>query len=256
LNLQNSGDVVFLTTIWEKTYCEIIVSVSLLNSDHYLLANINPAANKITDMRRRGLTVETLRDDVISDRAAMQKITNDVTSDRATIQKITDRLNVSLNANGALNPNVVGTAQISNTSVDNTKLAPNAVLEANIANNSISKRTIQDGVVSMTKLNLVQVVMDQQVTVPPANAGVPGEQVLNLQIADEFAFFLISVRQVSPRPQIPIPFGLVVNWLHRVLAVKGPGQGSKYSHVHQVVFQNPSATQQIVACRAFRIADT
>lgn len=240
-NLQNTGDVGFVTAIREKTDWEVMVSVAPLNSDHYLLANINPAINKITDMRRLGLTVETLRDDINNDHAA--------------VQAIGTRLDASLTANGDLKPNVVGATQLSNASVISQKLAPNAVLEANIANSAISKRTIQDGAVAMTKLGLTMVV-DQQVVVPAANAGVSGEQTLALQAADEFAFFLISVRQVSPRPQILQPIGFGVNWLHRVIAVKGPGVGNPYVHTHQVLFQNPTTTPITVACRAFRIADT
>jgi hypothetical protein len=241
-NLNNQGDVGSVTSLREKADWEVIVSVAPLNSDHYLLANINTAANKITDMRRKGLTVETLRDDV--------------TADRDAIKKIGDRLDLSHTANGDLKPNVVGATQIVNASVDNTKLAPNAVLEANIANNAISKRTIQDRQVSMMKLGLTQVVVDQQVVVPAATGGVPGENVVTLLIGDEFAFFLISVRQILPRPQLPNPIGFIVNWMQRTLVVKGPGLANPYAHMHQVVFQNPTATPQTVACRAFRIADT
>jgi len=240
-NLNNQGDVGFVTSLREKTDWEVIVSVAPLNSDHYLLANINTAANRITDMRRKGLSVETLRDDV--------------NTDRDVIKKIGDRLDLSHTANGDLKPNVVGATQLINASVDNTKLAANAVLEANIANDAISKRTIQDRQVSMMKLGLTQVA-DQQVLVPAATGGVPGDAVLNLQAADEFAFFLISVRQVSPRPQLPNPIGFMVNWMQRTFVVKGPGLGNPYVHMHQVLFQNPTATPQTVACRAFRIADT
>lgn len=221
-DLQNTGDVGFVTAIRERTDWEVVVSVAPPRSNHYQLATINPATNKITDMRRRGLTLETLRDEV--------------NSDRETTQKVGARLDVSLTANGDLKPNVV--------------------LETNIANNAISKRTIQDKAVPLTKLGLTQVVVDQQVVVPAANGGVPGEQTLNLQSADEFAFFLISVRQVEPRPPLPIPIGFAVNWLHRVMVQKGPGQGSPYVHIHQVLFQNPGPTPQTVACRAFRISDT
>lgn len=231
--LKNTGDVGFVTAIREKVDWEVLISVPVINQpDHFLLATIDTASNTITDRRRRDLTVSALRDEL--------------NTASGTAAKLSNRLDTSLAPNGAIKPNAVANQQIADNSVTGTKLTAN----------SVTKEKIENGSVSLNKLGLTQV-FDGQVAVPASpGAGQAGEANITLALTNDHAFFLISVLQVAPRPQIPQPAGFQVNWMHRVLAVKGPGPLNPYLHHHQVLFQNFSATPMTVACRAFRIADT
>jgi hypothetical protein len=242
-DLKNGNDVGFVTAIREKADWEVLVSVPAINQpDHFLLATINTAANTVTDRRRRDLTVSALRDEL--------------NTASGTGPKLSNRLDASRARDGTIKPNVITNQQLADNAVTATKIAANSVNEPAMANNSVSKRTIVNGSVAMTKLGLTPV-FDGPVVVPASpGAGQVGEATVVLQTVDEHAFFLISVLQVTPRPPLPQPIGFLVNWMHRVLAVKGPGPGSPYSHQHQVLFQNSSASAITVNCRAFRIADS
>lgn len=242
-DLKNGGDVGFVTALREKADWEVLISVPAINQpNHFLLATIDTAGNKITDRRRTELTVSALRDEL--------------NAAHGTAAKLSGRLDLSLAADGTIKPNTVTNLQLADNAVTATKLAANVVNEVALANNSVSKRTIQNGAVSMPKLGLT-LVFDAQVSVPASPApGQPGEAAVVLQAADEHAFFLISVLQVAPRPPIPQPIGFLLNWLRRVAAIKGPGLGAPFAHQHQVLFQNSTGSQITVACRAFRIADT
>ncbi len=242
-DLKNGGDVGFATAIREKVDWEVLISVPAINQpDHFLLATIDTAANTVTDRRRRDLSVSALRDEL--------------NTASGTGPKLSNRLDTSLAPNGSIKPNVITNQQLADNSVTATKLAANSVNETAIVNNSVSKQKIQNGSVSRDKLGLTQV-FDGQVVVPASpGAGQVGEATVILATADEHAFFLISVLQVAPRPQIPQPIGFLINWMHRSLAVKGPGLGNPYAHQHQVLFQNSSTAAITVACRAFRLADS
>jgi len=252
-DLKNAGDVGFVTALREKTDWEVLTSVAVPSeANHYQLATIDPVAKTIADNRRKELTVASLRDEI--------------SAARGTAAKLSDRLDASLAPDGGIKANTITNAQLANDSITTNKLIDGSVIgqkvavrginEVNLANSGVSKRTIQDGAVSLVKLGLTLVANDVQLAVPAATANVPGEATVTLQTVDEHAFYLISVRQISPRPQSPNPLGLAVNWVHRILTVKGPGLGSPYSHQHQVVVQNPTGTPITVACKAFRIADT
>ena len=222
-DLQNAGDVGFVTAIREKADWEVLISVPAINQpDHYLLAIINPAANTITDRRRKELTTASIRDEV--------------TGARGTTAKLGDRLDAAHDPTGALKPN--------------------AVAEPALATDSVSKRTIQNGAVSMAEMALTQVVDQTGVVVPAGTPATPGEVVVNLQTADEHAFFLTSVLQTAPRPQLAQPIGFTVSWMHRIVAGKGPGPANPYNHIHQIVIQNSTATAVTVSVRSFRVAAT
>lgn len=241
-DLKNGGDVGFVTAVREKADWEVLISVPAINQpDHFLLATIDTAGNKITDRRRRELTASALRDEI--------------NAARGTAPRLADRLDASLTADGALKANIVTNTQLADNAVTATKHAANSVNEVAMANNSVSKRTILNGSVSMAKLGLT-LVFDAQVSVPPSPAaGQPGEATVTLQTADEHAFFLVSVLQIGPRPPGLQAFGVVFNWMRRNAAIKGPGLGTPFAHQHQVLFQNSSGSAISVACRAFRIAE-
>jgi hypothetical protein len=270
--LGNAGDVGTVTALREKVEWEVVVTPgNQILAGHTRLADLDTGTQTVTDRRRTELHLTLLRDEV--------------TEARGNQARLAMRLTASLDQTGALKPNTVSNTQLANNSVDANKLMPNsvdanklvnnsvttnkiadlnvttqklaanAVQEPNLADNAISKRTIQDNAVSITELSKT-LFPEAQVSVPAApGAGQFGETTVNIQSLDGPAFYLISVRQVAPRPNAAFQV-FQVRWLHQVVASKFLLQ-TPYIHTHQILFQNPNTSQAItVAYKVYRIDET
>jgi len=247
--LRNKGDVGVVTAVREKTDWEVLVSDVTINlRDHFLLATFDTESGRVTDRRRKGLTMATLRDEF------------DALG--GTDASLNDRLNVSLNPDGTLKSNVVGNPQLNNGSVTDKKLAANAVNEVSLATNAVSNRTIQDGAISIAKLASKLTLDLKDVPVPRATTVgttsptlVPGEVIIGIQNGDEHVFLMISVRVISPRTILEGTEPQVngVKWMQRSAWISS--QGTQI-HQHQLVLQNfnPKVDYK-VACKAFRITE-
>ena len=137
--LLNALDVGSETSLREQVEWEVLVTTQTINtSDHLLLASINTAGPTVTDKRRRGLNVSAIRDEL--------------TNARGSAPQLSARLNTSLNAAGALQPNVVGNTEIADNAIGPTKLANAAVVNAKLADNAVSTQKIADNAVTSTQL--------------------------------------------------------------------------------------------------------
>ena len=264
LNNTGAGNVGFATSSRESVDFEVIVTAAVVNStDQLLLAVINTTANSITDRRRLDMTAAAIRDEV--------------TVSRGSASTLGQRLDASLAANGALKAGSVANAQLAvdsvttdrmlNGSVTTAKLAAGAVgaaqlaalavSEPNLADNSVSRRTIASAAISISKMSPAPV-FDGPVVLPPSpGPGLVSETVIDLELVDTHAFYLISVHFDTPRPAaLPLPAAAsnFINWTHRVSVVKVAGVAG-VTHRHQVLFQNPNNFAITVSCRAFRIAE-
>jgi hypothetical protein len=220
-DLKNTGDVGFVTAIREKTDWEVLVSAAPINQpDHYLLATIDPTANKVTDRRRRGLTVAALLDEH--------------NNTRGDVASLGARLNTSLTADGKLKGNTVSNAQIVKDSVDKDKLAAKSV--------------------SIAKMSATLVVEGEFSVAAAPGPGQVGERVVNIEATETHAFYLISVRQIAPRTAaLPQSFLQNVTWVCRNQVIKLPNN-PKFIQANVLVIQNSSTTDGMtVACKVYRI---
>lgn len=137
--LLNALDVGAETSVREKVEWEVLVTALTINTrDHFLLASLDTAGSTITDRRRRGLNVDSIRDEV--------------TSARGTTTQLSARLDVSLTAAGALRPNVVANDQIADNTLAGTKLTNASVVNAKLADNAVTTQKIADNAVSAQKI--------------------------------------------------------------------------------------------------------
>jgi hypothetical protein len=243
-DLANPGDVHSETAVRERLDWEVVVSAAPINAaDSYLLAVINTAGPVVQDQRRLGLTAAALRDEVAASRGAAADLAS--------------RLSASLTPTGALAANSVATAQIADGSVQAPKLAAAAVTEPALGTGAVSNRTIANGAVTIAKMAQT-LVFDAQVSVPGSpGAGQLGTAVVNVLVADEPAFLLISVHYDAPRPSLGQiqPFAQGVTWKHLTHIVK-PIQAPILRHFHGVVIENASTLALSVTCRVYRLGET
>lgn len=240
-DLGNPNDVHDETAVRERLDWEVLVSAAAINApDTYLLAVINTVGPVVQDRRRLGLSAATLRDEVAAARGAAADLTS--------------RLSSSLAPGGMLLANTVATAQIADGSVQAAKIAAAAVTEPALANGAVSNRTIANGAVTIAKLTQT-LVFNGQVAVPAAPAaGQLGTAVVNLLLADEPAFLLISMHFDGPRPALPPQaiFNQNFTWKHQTTLQKPPGT-VVFQHVHAVVIENPALSAISVTCKAYRL---
>jgi hypothetical protein len=223
-DLGNPGDVHSETAVRERLDWEVVVSAAVINTpDSYLLAVINTVGPAVQDQRRLGLSASALRDEVAAARGSAADLTS--------------RLNASLAPNGAL--------------------LANGVTEPALAGNAVSNRTIANGAVTIAKLTQT-VVFSGQIAVPAAPAaGQLGTAAVNLLLADEPAFLLISMHFDGPRPVLAPQaiFNQNFTWKFQTALQKPPGS-TLFQHVHAVVIENPALTAISVSCKAYRLNET
>jgi hypothetical protein len=137
--LLNAVDVGAETSVREKVEWEVLVTALTINTrDHFLLASINTVGTTITDRRRRGLNVDSIRDEV--------------TSARGSTAQLSARLDVSLTAAGALRQNVVANTQIADNSLAGTKLTDASVVNAKLADNAVTTQKLADNAVTTQEI--------------------------------------------------------------------------------------------------------
>lgn len=137
--LLNAGDIGSETAIREKLEWEVLVTTqNITASDHFLLASINTVGPTVRDLRRRGLNVSAIRDEV--------------STARGSTAQLSVRLGASLSPTGALLPNSVAGGQIADNAVVATKLADNSVINTKIADNAVTANKIADNAVGSTEI--------------------------------------------------------------------------------------------------------
>jgi hypothetical protein len=138
--LLNALDVGSETSTREKVEWEVLVTTQLIDTrDHFLLASLDTVGQTITDRRRRGLNVDSIRDEV--------------TSARGSTTQLSARLDVSLTAAGTLRQNVVANTQIADNTLAGSKLTDASVVSAKLADNAVTTLKIADNAVSAQKIS-------------------------------------------------------------------------------------------------------
>jgi hypothetical protein len=208
--LANAADVGFETAVRDRVVWEVIVSQPAISApDHLLLATLATAPSQILDRRLAGMT--------------LAGVGGEVRGARGTRASLDDRLDQSLQANGALRPNSVGRTQIADAAVTIGKLAATLVL-------------------------------DRTMVAPGHSIGdPPTELVLTLLQTEEPAFFLVSVHINGARP-----VGLerpTIEWRQRTQLVQPSLSNPAHEHHYQLVLQNSSIIQQNVTIRAYRLLE-
>ncbi len=232
-DLMNTGDVGLETAIREKTDWEVLVSVAPITSpDHFQLAIINTTANTVSDVRRTGLTLSAVADEVAAA--------------RGTAATVASRLNT--------NDQTVAAVQSEVTSARGSTAQLGARLNTSLA----SDGTIKPGTVSVQKMAST-LVLNAQFSV--ASAPAPGQvtqQPVSLVNADDPAFFLVSVHFDGPRGAGPIqlPLSQVFDWRYRVMLFKPPGSQVFNQHIYQVLIENPNTFAISVTVKGYRLAET
>src|SRR6266542_759582 len=137
-DLQNggTGNVGFETAVRERVQWEVLVTGAVIaTSDHLLLATITLPAGTVADLRRANLTLAPLRDEIVLA--------------RGTTAQLSDRLAASLQDDGVLKPNSVGTSQIAANAVTAAGLQSDPV---NATQRAVGKNHVQNGAVSISQL--------------------------------------------------------------------------------------------------------
>ena len=169
--LLNALDVGSETSLREQVEWEVLVTTQTINtSDHLLLASINTAGPTVTDKRRKGLNVSAIRDEL--------------TNARGSAAQLSARLDASLDAAGALQPNAVGTTQIADNAIGSTKLANNAVVTTKLADNAVSTQKIANNAVTSAQLAPNAVTATQLANNAVSTAKIANNAVTSAQLAN------------------------------------------------------------------------
>jgi len=123
-----------------------------------------------------------------------------------------------------------------------------------LRHNVVGNDQIGDGAVSIAKLSTI--VLEKKVVVPKAEPPeVPYVASIDIEKADEHAFYLISVRFVRPEEEVQPTFVANFNWKRRVLFYRPPSQ-STFGHYNQLLIENPNSFDITVSCKVYRLNET